>query len=306
MSRHPLAGIYAAAVTPLKADLSPDLEGLPEFLAFLASRGCHGALIFGTTGEGPSFSPSERAEVWRVALKVRARYPDFRLLAGTGTPSLSETIELTRLAFDLGYDAVVTLPPYYFRKATEDGLFRWFEQVFLKAVPADGYLLGYHFPGVAGIGFSLELLERLKLAFPDRFAGIKDSSHDEGFARALGERFGEDLAVFSGTDSDFSLALENHAAGCITAPANLISPGLREIYETFVSGKDTASAQKKVTGQRLILEKFQPFPPLLKALLAHYFHQPRWPVRPPLLDLSTELETQALHDFESDRELAPA
>src|SRR5512140_2006099 len=154
MTLHPLSGVYAAAVTPLKADLSPDLDAIPSFLYFLASRGCDGALLFGTTGEGPSFSPSEREAVWRAALKVRERVPGFRLLAGTGTPSLTETIELTRLAFELGYDAAVTLPPYYFKKATDEGLFQWFEQLITKAVPSDGYLLGYHFPGVAGVGFS--------------------------------------------------------------------------------------------------------------------------------------------------------
>ena len=169
MTRHPLSGVYAAAVTPLRADLSPDLDAIAPFLGFLASRGSHGALIFGTTGEGPSFSPTERADVWRAALQVRQQHPDFRLLAGTGTPSLTETIELTRLAFDLGYDGVVTLPPYYFRKATDDGLFKWFKQLIEKAVPKNGYLFGYHFPGVAGIGFSLELLTRLKDSFPLQF-----------------------------------------------------------------------------------------------------------------------------------------
>ncbi len=286
MSLHPLSGVYAAAVTPLRSDLSPDLEAVPSFLAFLASRGCNGALIFGTTGEGPSFSPSEREAVWRTALKVRERFPQFRLLAGTGTPSLTETIDLTHLAFDLGYDAVVTLPPYYFRKATDEGLFQWFEQVITRAVPSDGYLLGYHFPNVAGLGFSLELLSRLKDAFPKQFAGIKDSSHDQDFALSLGKRFGSDLAIFSGTDSDFVYALQNHAAGCITAPANLISPSLREIYDSFKANRDPSAVQAKVTAQRHALERLQPFPPTLKALLAVMYGQPRWAVRPPLVAVS--------------------
>ncbi len=285
MKLHPLSGVYAAAVTPLKPDLSPDAAAVPEFLGFLASRGCHGALIFGTTGEGPSFSPEERAVVWRAALKVREQYPAFRLLAGTGTPSLTETIELTRLAFDLGFDAVVTLPPYYYRKATDDGLFSWFRQVIERGVPADGYMLGYHFPGVAGIGFSLDLLARLRDAFPIQFAGIKDSSHDRDFARSLGERFGSDLAVFSGTDSDLTFALEQHAAGCITAPANLLSPGLREIYDCFLQKRDASAVQEQVSEQRHLLEQVQPFPPSLKALLARLYQQPRWPVRPPLVDV---------------------
>ena len=297
MTLHPLSGVYAAAVTPLKPDLSPDLEAVAPFLAFLASRGCHGALLFGTTGEGPSFSPVERAEVWRAALKVREQIPNFRLLAGTGTPSLTETIDLTKLAFDLGYDGVVTLPPYYFRKATEDGLFRWFEEVIRKSVPKDGYLLGYHFPDAAGIGFSLDLLARLKNVFPKQFAGIKDSSHNENFTHALGQKFGDDLAVFSGTDSDFTLALQNQAAGCITAAANLISGSLREVYDLFVSGKDTSISQAKVSEQRRILERYQPYPASLKALLARLYGQPRWPVRPPLVEISKVDEDKAVRDF---------
>ena len=50
MTQHPLSGVYAAALTPLKADSTPDPEPVPAFLAFLADRGCHGALLFGTTG----------------------------------------------------------------------------------------------------------------------------------------------------------------------------------------------------------------------------------------------------------------
>jgi 4-hydroxy-tetrahydrodipicolinate synthase len=303
MTRHPLSGVYAAALTPLKSDLSPDLEAVAPFLAFLASRGCHGALIFGTTGEGPSFSPTEREAVWRAALKIREQFPTFKLFAGTGTPSLTETIDLTKLAFDLGFDAVVTLPPYYFRKATDDGLFKWFEQVIHKAVPSDGSLFGYHIPSVAGIGFSIELISRLKDSFPSQFAGIKDSSHDEEFMQTLGKKFGTDLTVFNGTDSDFTLALQNHAAGCITALANIISPSLREIYDAFMDGKEPSSMQKKVSEQRHVLEKYQPFPPLLKALLARLYNQPRWPVRPPLTELEDKLIAEVLNELNDFQEL---
>lgn len=298
MTQHPLSGVYAAALTPLKADSSPDLEPVPAFLAFLADRGCHGALIFGTTGEGPSFSPEERKAVWNAALKVRETHPNFRLLAGTGTPSLQESIELTKAAFDLGYDGVVVLPPYYFRTASDDGLFRWFESLIQKAVPADGYLLGYHFPGMAGIGFSMDLLKRLKEAFPVQFAGVKDSSHDPALASALGATFETDLAVFTGTDSYLSMALQNNAAGCITAPANLISPGLRAIYDAFLRDDDLSEMQTCVTTQRHVLEKYTPFPPALKALLAKKYDFPRWPVRPPLVETPNDLIEQAARELE--------
>lgn len=298
MTTHPLSGVYAAAITPLKPDSTPDPDPVPAYLSFLADRGCHGALIFGTTGEGPSFSPDERKLVWQTALDVRETHPDFRLLAGTGTPSLGETIDLTKNAFDLGYDGVVVLPPYYFRTASEDGLFRWFEQVIQKAVPSDGYLLGYHFPGAAGIGFSRNLLKRLKDAFPVQFAGIKDSSHDPGFANVLGQTFGSDLVVFTGTDSYFSMALQNKAAGCITAPANLISPGLRAIYDAFSQNKDLSKTQTFVTVQRQVLEQYLPFPPLLKALVARKYEFPRWPVRPPLVETPDDLVEQAAKELE--------
>jgi len=302
-SPHPLAGVYAASVTPLKDDTSLDLESVPALLKFFASRGCHGALFFGTTGEGPSFSPSERETLLRSVRAYRNIVPGFRLLAGTGTPSLSETIDLTKLAFDLGYDGVVVLPPYYFRKATDEGLFNWFSEVIKKAVPSDKYLLGYHFPNVAGIGFSVELLARLKDAFPTQFAGIKDSSHDPALASALGKKFGTDLAVFNGTDSYFQLALQNQAAGCITAPANLISPALREVWDLMTGGKDASEAQARATKQRHILEKYPPFPPTLKALMHRMHSLPKWTVKPPLDELSEELAGIAeneLKDIQKD------
>jgi 4-hydroxy-tetrahydrodipicolinate synthase len=305
ISQHPLAGVYAAAVTPLRRtspaedfDGSPlDLESVPALARFLASRGCHGMVLFGTTGEGPSFSPRERESLMRSACAARDELPGFRLIAGTGTPSLSETIELTRLAFDLGYEAALVVPPYYFRNATDEGLFHWFSELIRKAVPADKYILGYHFPRVAGIGFSIDLLARLKDSFPVQFAGIKDSSHDAGLARALGEKFGTDLVVLTGTDTYLQLAMQNQAAGCITAPANVLSPGLREIWDGLQAGQEVSAAQGRVDHQRHILEKYPPFPPALKALLHRLHGFPRWPVRPPLVDIAPEAEDRLVEEF---------
>ena len=177
-------------------------------------------------------------------------------------------------------------------------LFNWFEQVIQQAVPADGFLLGYHFPNLAGIGFSIPLLKRLKDAFPVQFAGIKDSSHDPAFASDLGKKFGSDLAVFTGTDSYFSMALQNQAAGCITAPANLISPSLRAVFDAFKKDEDLSETQARVTEQRHILEKYTPFPPALKALLSRKFDFPRWPVRPPLVEISDDLVEQAAKELQ--------
>ena len=296
-SQHPLAGVYAAAVTPLRSpDAPPDLDALPALMRFLASRGCHGAVLFGTTGEGPSFSPAERGAVMRAVMDDPLN--GFRLIAGTGTPSLAETIELTRLAFDLGYDAALIVPPYYFRNASDEGLFDWFSVVIRKAVPVDKYVIGYHIPPLIGVGFSLDLLARLKDAFPLQFAGIKDSSHDADFARALGERFGSDLMVLNGTDSYMKLAMENHASGCITAPANIISPDLRLVWDLMIEGKDSTAAQERVTEKRHLLEKYLPFPPALKALLHRMYDLPRWAVKPPLVAISADDEEKALKEMQ--------
>jgi 4-hydroxy-tetrahydrodipicolinate synthase len=298
MTQHPLSGVYAAALTPLKADSTPDLESVPALLAFLAERGCHGALIFGTTGEGPSFSPEERRAVWSAALKIRETHPDFRLLAGTGTPSLQETIDLTKSAFDLGYDGVVVLPPYYYRTASDDGLFLWFESLIHKAVPSDGYLLGYHFPQVAGIGFSMDLLRAA-----ERYLSCPVCGHQRFFARPRsGKRAGCDLWRGPGRLHRHRFISFNgftkQRAGCITAPANLLSPGLRAIYDAFLQDEDLSKMQACITEQRLILEKYTPFPPALKALLSKKYAFPRWPVRPPLVETAGELVEQAVRELE--------
>lgn len=298
---HPLAGVYAAAVTPLiptdDGGSTLDLQSVPALLHFLASRGCHGAALFGTTGEGPSFSPAEREALMRTAIAARDSLNGFRLIAGTGTPSLSETIELTKLAFDLGCDAALIVPPYYFRKAADGGLFNWFSEVIRKAVPVDKFLIGYHIPPLIGVGFSIPLLKRLKDAFPNQFAGIKDSSHDADFARSVGDTFGADLLVLNGTDSFLQMAMEHHAAGCITAPANLISPDLREVWDLIQAGKDPNQAQARVTEKRHILEKYLPFPPALKALMHRLHGLPRWAVRPPLENLTEEKIESALDEL---------
>ena len=289
-----LHGVFAAAVTPLTPDFVPDLDAIPTLLDFLARRGCHGALLLGTTGEGPSFSLDQRLTVYQAALEIRETHPDFQLLAGTGTPSLDETIQITRAAFDLGFSGVVVLPPYYFRSVEEEGLFSWFAALIDQAVPRDGWLLAYHIPPLTGVPFSLDLLSRLKDAFPEQFAGLKDSSGDPIFASQLGTRFGSDLAVFSGNDRLFSLALEQYAAGCITAPANIISPLLRSLWDSFESGSPDPQIQHQITTARDILERYQPAPALLKGLLASCFGFPRWPVCPPLTPFPSSVEEKVL------------
>ena len=285
-----IKGVFAASITPLKKDFSPDLDSLPGYLDFLAGRGCHGALLLGTTGEGPSFSPKQRIKIFKAALEVRQDWPEFRLLAGTGTPSLDETEELNKAVFDLGFDGVVLLPPYYFRASGEDGLFSWYKRILERSVPVGGAVFGYHIPAISGVALPLNLLSRLRETYPDKFIGLKDSSGDPELAVKLGNRFGNDFYVFTGNDRLFSLALENGASGCITATANLISPDLRNLWDAFQAHEPTVEIQNRINSVRETLDAFQPFPPLIKFLVAKFYNFPLWPVCPPLSPLTKEIE----------------
>jgi len=295
---HHLSGVYAAALTPLKPDFSPDPDALPRLLDFLDRRGCHGALLFGTTGEGPSITPKNRLLMLRSALEYRRDHPAFRLLIGTGTPSFEESVELTRNAFDLGVDGVVVLPPYYFRKVSDEGLFHWFSQLIQRAVPAGGALLGYHIPPVTGIGLSFDLLRRLKDAFPDRFTGIKDSSADLEHAITVGNHFGNDLVILNGTDRLFSQALQAGASGCITALGNLYSPALRRVWDAHRRGEGDDQAQARLNAARTLSERYAPAPPLLKMLLACWYNFPLWPVCPPLTAMPPDIAEKARVEFD--------
>lgn len=283
MAKYTPKGVFTAALTPLKPDGRLDLDRVLPYLDFLAERGCHGALLFGTTGEGPSFSPQERIAVVKVAVEINRTRPDFMLMLGTGTPSLAETIELTRAAFDLGLPGVVVLPPYFNRKVSDDGLFAWFSQVITKAVPKDGFLLGYNIPQMTGVPFSLDLLDRLKTAFPDQFIGIKNSWTEAEYAQALGDRFGADLVVLAGFDTLFQLTLSKHGAGCITASASVVSPVLRRLWDAFHAGQDTAPIQAQLNRIRSVMDACPPAPSLVKGLLARWHGFPLWSVCPPLM-----------------------
>ncbi|MFN2216419.1 MAG: dihydrodipicolinate synthase family protein [Anaerolineales bacterium] len=296
---HELSGVYAAALTPLNKDLSPDVDLIPQYLAHLEKNGCHGALILGTTGEGPSFSKHERIAIMESARSYKETHPEFKLLVGTGTVNINETIELTEHSFSLGFNGVVVLPPYYYRKIDDRSLFEWYQLIIENAVPEDGYLLAYNIPSMTGISFSLDLLMKLKERFSRQFAGIKDSSSDEQYCRDLGERFGSDLLVLNGNDKLFSLALEKQAQGCITALANLYSPLLRKVWDGFQKAENTEEMQQKITIYRTILEKYAPYACPLKAMMNSMFGFPLSPVKPPLLNLDSSQRDQIYQEFVS-------
>jgi 4-hydroxy-tetrahydrodipicolinate synthase len=297
MPKHPLSGVYAAAVTPITQSGEPDLKGLATLLDFLASRGGHGALLLGTTGEGTSFSVKERLEIWKVAAYWRKARPEFRLFAGTGTPSLSETRDLNQAAFDLGYEAVLVLPPFFVRNVGEEGLFGWYANL-LEQVPSGKFLLGYHIPAVSGVALPLSLLQRLQAAYPQTFGGLKDSSGSLESAVTYAQGL-PGAAVLVGNDKLLAPVMAAGAAGAITALANLRSPELRAIYDAHIAGNDAAGPQAALDPIRAAMDAMPPAPAYLKALLHAQHGLPQWPVRLPLQDFTTEQAEAAVNALDA-------
>lgn len=149
-------------------------------------------------------------------------------------------------------------------------------------------ILGYNIPQMSGVSLSIPLLDRLKSAFPDQFAGLKNSWTEAGFAQDLGDHFGPNLVVMTGYDNLFQLSLSKHASGCITASATLISPLLRQLWDLAQRGQDPSAAQMEVNRIRGVMEKYPPSPALIKGLLARWHAFPRWNVCPPMIPVAPE------------------
>jgi 4-hydroxy-tetrahydrodipicolinate synthase len=279
-----LRGVIPAVVTPLNASDQPDLESLQRHIRVLAGEGCDGILLLGTTGEGPSMGLSEREAILEAGLSAAE---DLLVMVGTGLPSLSDSLYLTRRAYQLGADVAVVLPPYYYKRVTDRGLLNFYGRLFEQAVPEGDMLMLYHFPQVTQIPLSFQLIEELMKISEGRLAGIKDSSGDLAHAKELCQRFPQ-LRVFVGTDKLLLAGLQSGAAGCITAGANVLAPLDVAVYRTFASNQDAEPLQSQLTAAREILERYQPFPAGLKSLLALRYGNQSWNVRPPLVPLPEE------------------
>src|SRR5690242_6669767 len=115
-----IRGLWAAVATPLDAAGGVDREALVRHAQGLLAAGCDGLVLFGTTGEGPSFAAVERLAALEAVLQ--AGIPAHALAIGAGGPAVPETVALARSALSLGLNHILILPPFYFRDATESGL----------------------------------------------------------------------------------------------------------------------------------------------------------------------------------------
>ncbi|MBT3238656.1 MAG: dihydrodipicolinate synthase family protein [Rhodospirillaceae bacterium] len=275
------SGIYAAALTPLNADLSPDEDALVRHGRWLLDNGCDGLAVLGTTGEANSFSVSERMSM--IEAMVEGGVPVSSLMPGTGCCSISDTVELTRHALGLGVTGALMLPPFYYKGVSDDGLFAAYAQVIDRIDDDRLRLYLYHFPQMSSVPLSYDLIARLIEAYPGIIAGMKDSSGEFTNMSGASERF-PGFAVFSGSDEFLLDILNAGGAGCITAVSNIASSLATRVLRAWRDGEadNATDLQEKLTTVRETVCAY-PLSAALKEIMARHSGDGEWRnIRPPL------------------------
>lgn len=211
-----MRGVIAAVPTPVDQTGAPVKDLFLEHCAWALGHGCDGLNILGSTGEANSFGMSARKEIMSWAATALDRS---RLMVGTGTPSIADTIELTLAADDLGYEVALVLPPYYYKPVTDQGLIDWYTTLHRALGARDIQIYFYNFPQMTGFEIPASVIAHLNETHPERFTGIKDSSGKLDYCRALTSRL-PDLQVFPSSETSLVEAAESGFAGCISATTN--------------------------------------------------------------------------------------
>jgi dihydrodipicolinate synthase/N-acetylneuraminate lyase len=271
-----LSGAFAPVPTPLNENDRFDQEALCRHLTWLAEQGLDGVLILGTNGEFPSFSLDERLQIAAAAADCAS---GLTLLLGIGSCSLVEVLEMLAAAARHGYDGVLCPPPFYFRKASTDGLAGFFRRV---GQAAEVPVLLYHIPQVTGIPISDELL--LAIGEHEALTGVKDSSADLDELHRLQGHFSNGVYLV-GHDRLVTACRRAGGQGSITAAAS-IAPALVKAAAT-----DTRQ-QQHLDQVRAVLDELGLGPTVKAVLRRKRFGA--YCARPPLVGLEREQEEELL------------
>lgn len=268
-------------LTPFDEAGKPDPVRALRFARDLLASGVSGLALFGTTSEGQSLGVQERLDLLDALLE--GGIPPEKLMVGTGSCALTEAIHMTREAVDRQCGGVLMLPPYFYKVATDAGLYRFFAEL-IEAAPSPGlriYL--YHIPPVAHVGFSVELIGQLLETYPNQVVGVKNSSGDHNYSVALRDSY-PDFDVFSGSEDFLLETMKIGGVGCISATGNVNAREIIHLYHNV----DTLRAEKLqalVSDIRGVIQK-RPMIPALKALIARAYKDTGWSrVRAPLVEL---------------------
>ncbi|MDN5514086.1 MAG: dihydrodipicolinate synthase family protein [Pseudomonas sp.] len=280
---HATGRVWSPVVTPFAADLAPDTERFVGHCRWLVDQSV-GLAVFGTNSEANSLGVDEKVRL--LDALIDAGIPTEQLMPGTGSCSLPETVKQTRHAVSQGVAGVLMLPPFYYKGVSDEGLYRYFSEVIERVGDARLRIYLYHIPPVSQVALSLDLIARLREAFPGNIAGVKDSSGDWANTQALIERFGGDgFEVYAGSETFLLQTLRAGGAGCISATANVNPRAIAQLARSWQAG-DADEQQAALLRIRKIFERF-PVIAALKAATARYSDYAPWAqVRPPLIELN--------------------
>ena len=282
-----LKGLISPVLTPFNDDLSVATDLYVDFAKqLLATGGCAGLAPFGTTGEALSVSIRERME--SLDALVAAGIDPKLMMPGTGLTNLEDTATLTRHAAEHGCYGAMTLPAFYFKGVSDDGLFDYYSRLIDMVNHDDLRIFLYHIPQVSGVGLSIDLVRRLHEAYPEIIVGIKDSSGDWDNTAALLDI--KTLITYPGAELPVIEAIKLGAPGCISATANLNGNGIAKVIDLCHAGDfdQAEDVHKTVKEIRYLFQDYAPIP-AQKALLARGTGDSRWNnLRPPMMAMAPE------------------
>jgi len=222
-----IKGIYAASMSLFNTDLSLNIEKTISHAEKIIEQGCHGVAIFGSTGQAQLISVSEKISLLNELSK--SKYKD-KYLIGTGLNSLSETINLMKVASSLNFNDFLIMPPAYYKYGDKE-VIEFYSRV-VEAVP-DSRIILYNFEKLCGYKFSIKCVEELVKKFPNQIVGVKDSSYNLYEHLKL-----DNFSVLPGAETKLLKGLELGCAGIITATSNVTAGLSRKVYDDFIEKKE--------------------------------------------------------------------
>ena len=221
-----ISGIFAASMSLLNNDLSLNVEKTIQHAEQLIDQGCHGTVIFGSTGQSQLIPISEKIELLNNLSK--SKYKD-KHIVGTGLNSLIETINFMKLAISLNLNKFLIMPPAYYSYGDKEVLD--FYSRIINSVP-DCRIILYNFEKLSGYKFSLKCVETLVNKFPEQIIGVKDSSYNLYENLKL-----KNFSILPGSEIKLLKGLELGCSGIITATCNVTAELARQVYDDFFAGQ---------------------------------------------------------------------
>jgi 4-hydroxy-tetrahydrodipicolinate synthase len=284
-----ISGLWPALLHPLDAAGGLDTTVAVAHARAMLDAGCQGVTLFGTTGEGPSFSMAERMGLLDAMLQGGVR-PEHIVLT-ISAAALGDAIALGRHALARGVQRQMLMPPFYFRQPRQAGLVNAVAEVMQGIGAEDLKLLLYHFPAISSAGFSHATIAELAARFPQQLVGVKDSSGDLQHSLGLVRAFPQ-LSIMVGAELQVAQVMQAGGAGTICGLANL-APRLmqRVVAAPAQLSHSDQSAMQQLLGVLGVLPDL-PFVPVMKTMLAEQSGSDAWlRVRAPLCRLEPAEET---------------